>query len=275
LGKSNPSCDLFIGLRVDHVIPEPCPNKITIPSIENLVSLKALSLTYCLRSLNVAILATALDLFPILQNFVCSCPTLQELSVYAVSRARSGLIRHCLVTTWPWNNPDTETSMDSLQLRKLSLENFCICHDPHAALWLMWADWQMLQSARFTCPSFATLLGNRLANLRSLELHEIFPDFELAQCRGPSASPEVRNSLSNCTQLTHLGLRNCSAIVNDSLLQHVGALLEKLRMHEDERWREPNQRNAITQLQISAISKYCSKLSHLEIDVDYESGWVS
>jgi hypothetical protein len=165
--------------------------------------------------------------------------------------------------------------MDSLQLRKLSLENFCICHDPHAALWLMWVDWQMLRSARFTCPSFAILLGNRLANLHSLELHEIFPGFALAQCRGPSASPEVRNSLSSCTQLIHLSLRNCSIIVNDFLLQHVGALLKKLCMHEDERWYRPKQRNAITQPQIFAISKYCSKLSHLEIDVDYESGGVS
>jgi hypothetical protein len=120
--------------------------------------------------------------------------------------------------------------MDSLQLRKLSLENFCICHDPHAALWLMWVDWQMLRSARFTCPSFAILLGNRLANLRSLELHEILPGFALAQCRGPSASSEVRNSLSSCTQLIHLSLRNCSTIVNDFLLQHVGALLKKLCM---------------------------------------------
>jgi hypothetical protein len=97
----------------------------------------------------------------------------------------------------------------------------------------------------------------------------------LAQCRGPSASPEVRNSLSSCTQLIHLSLRNCSIIVNDFLLQHVGALLKKLCMHEDERWYRPKQRNAITQPQIFAISKYCSKLSHLEIDVDYESGGVS
>jgi hypothetical protein len=48
-----------------------------------------------------------------------------------------------------------------------------------------------------------------------------------------------------------------------------------LCMHEDERCHHPKQRNAITPLQIFAISKHCPKLSHLEIDVDYESGWVS
>jgi hypothetical protein len=243
--------------------------------MENIISLKALKLARSLRSLNVALLATELDFFSRLQSLVCSCPTLQELSVYAVSKAYSNRTRHYLITTWPWNNPNTETSMDSLRLRKLSLENFCICHDPHAALWLKWTDWQMLRGACFTCPSFAILLGNRLANLRSLELHEIFPDYALAQCRGPSAELEVRSSLSNCTQLIHLSLRNCSRIVNDSLLQHVGTLLEKLCMHEDEICRQPNQRNAITHPQILAISKYCAKLSHLEIDVAYESGWVS
>jgi hypothetical protein len=68
---------------------------------------------------------------------------------------------------WEWSSPPPPSP---LNLRQLTLNNFCVCS---LKGWDAWKDlvvWENLQEAGFTCPSVLLQAGSRLHGLRKLEI---------------------------------------------------------------------------------------------------------
>ena len=235
-------------------------------------TLRSLRSTTCLRALGVVLASNVPSLFLELQTVVNSCSHLDSLAVYAFAQPfGSDSLRHT-VTSWPWDGVPTEDMPTLPNIRTLSLQNFCICHDGNDS-WIRFLCWRRLRNASFSCPSFLVRLQDRLESVRSLQL-KVVNSRDVSICLRQSLCKQTKMALIRFNNLETLEFINLSGAIDVETLRHVGTSLRVLRVHEDEEYYKKNYRNAITHSQIIAISENCGLLTDLMIDVEHDLTWV-
>jgi hypothetical protein len=268
-----PGCSLRIASRFDYVTGKTLGSKEpTIPAMESIISLSLLKSMSTLKWLDVALAGNEPSLFHELQGVVQTCPRLECLTVYAIAQTCESMNRQDEVSSWPWKASAMPSTFLCPQVKRLSLQNFCICHDRDGS-WESFAPWSLLQSLSLTCPSFFIRLGSKLENLALFHLN-LDNRRQSSNCLRQLLSEPVKASLLNLKSLESLTINNISVIMDNKVLENIGARLKSLQLHEDEDYSIRNGRHAITHSQIRAIGEHCPMLTNLAVDVEHDLNWV-
>lgn len=94
-------------------------------------------------------------------------------------------------------------------------------------------------------------------------------------CLRQSLGYDIKISLMQCEQLEALEVNNLTSCLSEQVLRQIGTNIKILRIHEDEDYHKRNNRNAVTHAQLVAISRYCTVLTDLKVDIAYDLTWVS
>jgi hypothetical protein len=162
------------------------------------------------------------------------------------------------------------------KLFTLELRNICCCDasERDSNPWTKVVQWQFVRDLTLSCHTFLHHFSAQLGpHVRCLSV-QLDANFGLGNTavstcgHWPENSDAVRSSLLNFTALESLEIRNATAVIDETLLRHIGRTIRTLGVHADQS-PEPTalEKGYLAPNDILTMALTCPRLQELMLDI--------